>query len=66
MTGLGTAIHDRSGAAVGAVCIAAPTLRLPKACRPGMARILRETAQRIEDSLADSTAPAAELAGLRA
>jgi DNA-binding IclR family transcriptional regulator len=66
MTGLGTAIHGPSGAAVGAVCIAAPTLRLPKACRPGMARILRETAQRIEDSLADSTAPTAELAGLRA
>jgi IclR family transcriptional regulator, acetate operon repressor len=62
MTALGTAVHRPSGAAVGAVCVAAPTQRLPKTRRPGMAQILRETAQRIEDSLADRAAPAVGLA----
>jgi IclR family transcriptional regulator, acetate operon repressor len=58
MAALGTAVHGPSGAAVGAVCVAAPAQRLPKARRPGLARILRETAQRIEASLADAASPA--------
>jgi IclR family acetate operon transcriptional repressor len=63
MTALGTAVHHPSGAAIGAVCVAAPTQRLQKARRPAMAQILRDTALRIEVSLADSFAPAAGLAG---
>jgi IclR family acetate operon transcriptional repressor len=62
MTALGTVVHHPSGAAIGAVCVAAPTQRLQKPHRPGMAQILRETALRIEDSLVDSTAPAVGLA----
>ena len=62
VTALGTAVHSPSGTAVGAVCIAAPTPRLPKAQRPGMARVLRETVQRLEGSLADAKVPAAGLA----
>jgi IclR family transcriptional regulator, acetate operon repressor len=63
MTALGTAVHHPSGAAIGAVCVAAPTQRLQKARRPGMAQILRDTALRIEVSLADSFGPAVGVAG---
>jgi IclR family transcriptional regulator, acetate operon repressor len=63
MTALGTAVHHPSGAAIGAICVAAPTQRLQKARRPGVAQILRDTALRIEDSLADSRTPAVGMAG---
>ena len=61
MTALGTAVHSPSGAAIGAVCMAAPTQRLPKARRPAMAQLLRQLVMRLEESLADAMPPAAAL-----
>lgn len=61
MTALGSAVHSPSGEAVGAVCIAIPTQRLPKARRPAMAQLLRQLVMRLEESLADTMPPAAAL-----
>jgi IclR family transcriptional regulator, acetate operon repressor len=61
MTTLGSAVHSPSGDAVGAVCIAVPTQRLPKARRPAMAQLLRQLVMRFEESLADTMPPAAGL-----
>ena len=61
MTALGSAVHSPSGEAVGAVCIAIPTQRLPKARRPAMAQLLRQLVMRLEESLADAMPPAAAL-----
>jgi len=61
MTALGSAVHSPSGEAVGAVCIAIPTQRLPKARRPAMAQLLRQLVMRLEESLADTMLPVAGL-----
>jgi IclR family transcriptional regulator, acetate operon repressor len=64
MTALGAAVHCPSGDAIGAVCIAVPTQRLPRTRRPGMAQLLRQTVLCIEEDLAGSTPPAADLTRL--
>jgi IclR family transcriptional regulator, acetate operon repressor len=61
MTALGSAVHSPSGEALGAVCIAIPTQRLPKARRPATAQLLRHLVVRLEESLADTMTPAPAL-----